>query len=105
LHPTDVLLWVETLDDGTMDLHSQLAAMEAQAKEVKFWVKKVKVRANESKLELGNAMPKFFITLRILETKGKSYKTRSSKCVKKNEICWIMSNKGENENHNVTKQI
>jgi hypothetical protein len=52
LHPTNIILWVETLDDGTMDLHSQLATMEAQAKEVEFRVKKVKVCTNESLVEV-----------------------------------------------------
>jgi hypothetical protein len=37
-------------------------------------VKKVKVCANELKLELGNATPKFFITLRILETRAEATK-------------------------------
>jgi hypothetical protein len=35
-----------------MDLHSQLATMEAQAKEVEFRVKKVKVCTNESLVEV-----------------------------------------------------
>ncbi len=74
LHPMDVVLWVETLDGGTMDLHSQLPTMETWAKEVKFWMKKLKVRANELKLNLGNATPKFCITLRISEIKAEATK-------------------------------
>ncbi len=55
-----------------MDLHSQLATMEIRAKKVEFRMKKLKVHANESKFQLGNAAPKFCITLRISKTKAEA---------------------------------